>query len=199
MPGPPIYVDDTILLNVTNLNGNYRNCILSGSLRPAPGAKVIFFDCLSGHPGLDSPIINLSGSGDSTVIFRSYSGGIKFISGSNPTFVSTIEFVAGRYNSDPSMTNGFISVRGVAAFNPSGSTATYETGSLINAASFENITVVAVPDPNLQTKVDELHKIHGLDDASPLTVNLTERVAGAITQSINYDSGSQETIVTRIP
>ena len=50
----------------------------------------------------------------------------------------------------------------------------------------------------LTTQVGELHKIHGLDITSPLTVNLTERFAGSVTQSINYDSGSQETIVTRI-
>lgn len=51
----------------------------------------------------------------------------------------------------------------------------------------------------LTTQMGELHKIHGLDDTAPLTVNLTERTAGNITQSINYDNNSQETIVTRIP
>jgi hypothetical protein len=51
---------------------------------------------------------------------------------------------------------------------------------------------------DIQAKLEELWRIHGLDISSPLTVNLNERIAGPITQSINYNSGSQETVVTRI-
>jgi hypothetical protein len=50
----------------------------------------------------------------------------------------------------------------------------------------------------LTTKIVELWKIHGLDIANPLTVNQTSRTAGDIDQTINYNSGSNETVVTRI-
>lgn len=198
MPGPPIYTDDSILFNVNNLNGYYRNCALSGSLRPAPGATVVFFDCFSAVPGTQSPVLNLSGSAGASVSFRSYSGGIRFISCSDAAFTSTVEFVAGRFNIDSSCTQGFVSVRGVAALNNTGATMTIETGSLINAASFNNINVTAVPDANLNSKVDEIWKIHGLDSGSALLVTTSSRVAGDVTQSISHTPGSNETIVTRI-
>jgi len=194
---PKIFTDDSILLNLSNIDGNYRNCILSGTLSPSQDANLIFFDCMSGTSGLTTPIIDMNGISGSQVSFRSYSGGIKFINITDSSFLSTIEFVAGKFHIDSSSNAGFISVRGVASITNNSSTTTIETGSLINAGMFNNIT--AAPDPTLSTKVDELHIIHGLNDSKSLTVNLTERTAGEVTQSINYNSGSNETIVTRIP
>lgn len=46
------------------------------------------------------------------------------------------------------------------------------------------------------TKLDELHKIHGLRAAAPMTVTPTTRVAGAINQVISGD-GTTTSTVTR--
>ena len=43
----------------------------------------------------------------------------------------------------------------------------------------------------------ELWTIHGLDISNSMTVNQTSRTAGTINQTINYNSGSNQTIVTR--
>lgn len=43
----------------------------------------------------------------------------------------------------------------------------------------------------------ELWTIHGLDISNSMTVNQTSRTAGTITQTINYNSGSNQTTVTR--
>lgn len=44
------------------------------------------------------------------------------------------------------------------------------------------------------TKLDEIHKIHGLRAAAPLTVTLTTRVAGAINQAIGGDGIASSTL-----
>lgn len=50
----------------------------------------------------------------------------------------------------------------------------------------------------VETKVDELHKLQGLDAANPMTVTPTTRTAGTIEQEITGD-GETTTTVTRIP
>ena len=49
----------------------------------------------------------------------------------------------------------------------------------------------------INTKVNELHKIQGLDSASPMTVTESNRVAGSITQNFTGD-GISTTTVTRV-
>lgn len=195
---PKLFVKDSLLLDLTNLDGNYQNCILSGTLIPDQNSNLVFFDCLSGHAGMNSPIIDMSGISGSQVSFRSYSGGVKFINITDPNFLSTVEFVAGRFTIDSSSTDGFVSVRGVAALNDTSLGTTIETGSLINAGSFNNI--VAAPDPTLNTRVKEVWQLHGLESGSDLTVTQTERTFAAVTQSIatTGDGATQETIITRI-
>jgi hypothetical protein len=46
---------------------------------------------------------------------------------------------------------------------------------------------------SLLTKLNELHLIHGLQTASPLTVTTTSRTAGVVQQSMN-DTGQQVTV-----
>jgi hypothetical protein len=50
----------------------------------------------------------------------------------------------------------------------------------------------------LVSQVGDLYQIHGLDINNPLTVNTNSRTAGDISQIIDFDSGSNETTVTRI-
>ena len=197
---PKLFVDDTLLQDVTNLDGNYRNCILSGTLAPAPGAQVVFFDCMSGHDGMETPILNMSASVGSNVSFRSYSGGITFENVIDSGFLSTVEFIAGQMVISSSCTAGLVSVRGIAALNDS-STMTVETASLVNAGSFNNITATAVPDPVVSERVKEVWQLHGLDSGSALTVTQTARTFAAVSQSIvTVGSGSeQQTTITREP
>ena len=70
-----------------------------------------------------------------------------------------------------------------------------------NRIDDETLFSIEVTEGDLSTLIsqtNELHLIHGLNPLYPLTVNTAERTSENITQSINYDSGSNETIVTRI-
>ena len=51
--------------------------------------------------------------------------------------------------------------------------------------------------PDTDIKLDEIHKLQGLDASSPLTVTETGRVAGSITQNFTGD-GISTTTVTRV-
>lgn len=52
---------------------------------------------------------------------------------------------------------------------------------------------------NIEAKLMELWQLHGLDDTSPLTVNLNNRTAGDIVQTIitTGNGATQETVITR--
>lgn len=50
--------------------------------------------------------------------------------------------------------------------------------------------------PNNNEKIDELHKINGLDSTSPMTVTESSRTCGSITQNFTGD-GISTTTVTR--
>lgn len=53
---------------------------------------------------------------------------------------------------------------------------------------------------DIQTKLTEIHQLHGLDSESPLTVNTTQRAFGDIVQTIQTtgEGATQETIITRV-
>lgn len=67
--------------------------------------------------------------------------------------------------------------------------------STILPASYTGTQAGAILD-RIQTLIDELHKIQGLDSSNPLTVTPTQRTAGFIDMSITGD-GETITVVTR--
>lgn len=72
-----------------------------------------------------------------------------------------------------------------------GHAAAGSTGEALSAAG-------SGADPTTITKVDELHKLHGLDSSNPMTVTPTSRVVGSISQAITGD-GETTSTVTRAP
>ena len=66
----------------------------------------------------------------------------------------------------------------------------------MNTVRSNVVDQIGIPQQDsINTKVDELHKIHGLDPANPLVVSSTERTAGP---DIEQDfTGDDPTTVTR--
>lgn len=177
------------LADIVGVNGLIGHCGLSGSISIKNGGTAIFHDCYSGIPGLDSPALNYSGSSNTMTSMRNYSGGISICSSSAVSNVMTIEFIAGRFNIRPCTTDGFISIRGVATINDTGTTATLESGSLVDPSRFGGLL------RSTNTKITEVHQIHGLEQGSPLNVSTSARSAASISQTIVTGSGT--TTVTR--
>ena len=127
-----IYASNCYLNDLTGFTGLIQNCGLSSSLSPGHGTPLTFDGCFSTVPGSDSPILDfLNHDEEHLVNFRAYSGGIRYSNNINAGLISTVDFVAGKFNVDSSMVNGFVSVRGVGKINNTGATTTFETGSLI--------------------------------------------------------------------
>jgi hypothetical protein len=70
------------------------------------------------------------------------------------------------------------------------------TVSLIvgNAAGLIVVSSGSGLSPTEQTKLDEIHKIHGLQSGIPLVVGPTTRTAGTVEQTITEDGGGTTTV-----
>lgn len=90
---------------------------------------------------------------------------------------------------DPFRDNSLITY--IAFLSQAGILAETATSGLTPSESAQLAVIASV-----QTLVDELHKLQGLDAANPMTVTPTARTAGAITQAIAGD-GETTTTVTR--
>jgi hypothetical protein len=101
---------------VTNFEGEIHNsgfknadptvCLtLGGSTTP------IIVGCWSEVPGAGSPIIDMGGDGRGLNV-RAYSGGLKLINKTGSESV-TLEYIAGQAKFDSTVTNGYITVRGI--------------------------------------------------------------------------------------
>lgn len=55
------------------------------------------------------------------------------------------------------------------------------------------IDIIRIRDDSIDTNVDEIHKIHGLDSSNPMTVSATARSSGSVSQTI-ADGGATVTV-----
>lgn len=67
----------------------------------------------------------------------------------------------------------------------------------VSVRSSNSAGLVQVAGGVSDTKIDELHKIHGLDPSNPVTVTPSSRVVGGISQDITGDGETTSTI-TRV-
>jgi hypothetical protein len=97
--------------NITFVDGELRNCGLSGTitLSGAAGAQII--DSHSDVPGQLTPIIDMGGSGSSLIV-RNFNGGLRFQNKTGTDSVS-IDMNSGQVIFDNTVVNGTITVRGI--------------------------------------------------------------------------------------
>ena len=114
-----IIVYDSIVYDLDNFYGVLDRCGLGGEISLGINSIASFNDARSYIPGLTSPVVSKYLGHTSSVSFnnRAYSGGLLIKDWNNPSDVSTLEYVAGRANIDPSCVDGTIVVRGVGTMN----------------------------------------------------------------------------------
>lgn len=147
---------ETVGCQITNVQGISGRYINTYFLDTTPmflksGSTIVFDNCRSQVAGNQSPVFDAA-SGSIDLSIRAYSGGIKFLNYNDPTNVSTIEFIAGKLNLDPSDTAGVMSVRGIFALNLNGATHTLDTTG--RAADSPSITYVSSSTYEIKTTVD---------------------------------------------
>jgi len=99
--------------DLQNINGIFESCyfLTTTPLVINAGAELLFDNCRSSVPGSDSPALDYT-NGNIRVSIRAYSGGLKFINSTHVDNVTTVEYIAGKFNFDNTNTAGSFSVRG---------------------------------------------------------------------------------------
>lgn len=117
------------IMNVTNILGVARNCMLQGTLTlggsqdGAHGPIFNLIDCMSANVDGTPPVIDFNGTGYG-LSCRKWSGKLKLINKTGPEGV-VIDLESGEIEIDSTVTNGTITVRGV------GSVTDNSTGSAV--------------------------------------------------------------------
>ena len=134
-----------VIQDITYFNGYLYKCLLNpGSIELGNNATLYALECYSGVPGVDTPIIDMGGSGQAMAI-RGYNGGIKLINKTGPESVS-IDLVSGQVKLDPStVNNGIIVVRG------DGKLINADTGEYIYTGTWNGVTILNEANSPLAT------------------------------------------------
>ena len=102
---------DCHLSDLDYVNGTVERCTLdAGTILLGGGVQADFIDCRSGVPGLDTPTIDMGGSGQSMTI-RNYNGGVKLTNKAGPEVLS-IDLGSGQVVLSSTVTGGEVVVRG---------------------------------------------------------------------------------------
>ena len=103
---------DCVIEDLTFVTGYIENCVISpGEIVLGGSADAHFLDCWSGVPGLETPSIDMGGSGQS-LSMRNYNGGIEIKNKTGPDKVS-IDLNSGQIVINNTVTAGDIILRGV--------------------------------------------------------------------------------------
>ncbi len=108
-----VYINSR-LNGLTNFAGTMTGCFFQ-SLTPMTIQSFIpcvISDCRSAIAGNNSPIFDFS-AGNIDCSVRAYSGGLRIVNSTSAANVSTIEYIAGKFNFGADNTAGYFAVRGV--------------------------------------------------------------------------------------
>lgn len=97
--------------DLTFVAGFIEQCVIEGTVVLGGNADAHFLDCWSGVPGVETPVIDMGGSGQALAL-RNYNGGIELRNKNGAEPVS-IDLNSGQVIIDNSVTNGTILLRGV--------------------------------------------------------------------------------------
>lgn len=126
-----------VIDNLIYVKGYIEGCVLSpGTIVLAGSDTAHFLDCWSGVPGVNTPVIDLGGSGQALAL-RNYNGGIKLINKSGSESVS-IDLNSGQIILDSTVTNGDIVCRGIGKITDNSVGANVLSDDLINKAQIGN-------------------------------------------------------------
>lgn len=166
-------VRDCSIGPITGASGFFEKCAFWGSVALTGDTSV--FECYSQVVGNGTAEFIV---GEWDLIIRDFAGSVE-ISGSSLNHISSIGVKEGRITVAADCTEGEFHLRGEP----------YQ----INDLTSGNAVVI---DETTSEKLREIHQIHGLDAAVPMTVTPTSRAAGSLSQTISGD-GDTSTTVTR--
>jgi len=127
-------LQDCIIDNLDYIHGIVEECVVApGTIKLGGSDTAHFLDCWSGVPGVETPEIDLGGSGQALAI-RNYNGGIKLKNKSGTESVS-IDLASGQVILENTITAGTVVVRGVGKLIDT-------NGDTIRSGTFNGATII---------------------------------------------------------
>jgi hypothetical protein len=174
----PILATRCVLDDNFELNGAFLNCLLNGDLTVIAGSEVNIVNCASAIAGIiPRPTISLNLAGAASELsVRNYSGGLTILDMNQALDLVTIEMAQGKLTLAASLTDGIISVRGLAQFTDN------SAGTTVDRTGLQ--------EPE---RTDDLWQNEGLDPDN-------SKVITEITEGADYDEdvGTIHKDVTRV-
>jgi hypothetical protein len=167
------------------VNGIIEQCLLENGVITLGGDKEAhFLDCWSGVAGVDTPTVDMGGSGQGLAV-GNYNGDMTIRNKSGSETVG-IDLNAGRIVLESSVTAGNVLCRGIGKLCDS-------LGNNLPSGIWNGATIV---NELMTQQVEELHRNAGLSKGKPLTITPTSRSVDGIDLVIGGD-GETQTTVTR--
>jgi hypothetical protein len=167
--GSTIVIDNSIILNALNINGHIKNTQIKGVVKIDEELIILNSYSTRLNSVTISPILNMNATNTTTLQVKNHSGNLDIINCDTVDSFANIELISGNIKLDSTCTDGTIILKG---------NATFENNAGVNVVL--NKRGLLIPE-----MVDDIHLIHGLDDANPMVVSRTSRTAGNITQSMS--------------
>jgi hypothetical protein len=207
-----ISVREALVRYIVNFEGDMYDTDLQGSI--SLGATLAyhrFINCFGAALNPSVAGVTIDMGGDKHVVFHGFKGLLEVSNMTSATAVLLLGLDGGAVSFASDVTAGLVYVVGIGGVNAdlSGPSATINTTALIGTQTIQTAVWDAILDDHLgigttgealnksDTKLDEIHKLHGLDPTNPLVVSSTERSAGVdVVQDIT-DDGNGTVTVTR--
>ena len=129
-------VTDCLVQNLTYVEGNIYDCVLTGTVTLAGTSPTRIIGCADGDPDGFTPTFDMGGGGRDLVIAQ-YSGDVKVTNLSSPQYIS-IDLNSGVIWLDSTVTSGFFYLRGVGSVYDDSTNTTIYKRELVNVESVAN-------------------------------------------------------------
>ena len=124
---------------VNYIDGNVHDCQLDLGTITLSGEKAGFIRCWSGVPGLDTPIIDMGGTGTDLLV-RDYQGGLCLLNYTSGSDNISIDMTSGHVKLGTSILDGYFLIRGLGKLTDESNGAVVNSDDLINKALLTGIT-----------------------------------------------------------
>lgn len=179
------FIKNCKITTINYVNGVIEQCLLENGVITLGGSKEAhFLDCWSGVAGVDTPTLDMGGSGQGLSV-SNYNGdmGIKNKTGSD---TASFDLNAGRITLESTVTGGSVLCRGIGKLCDN-------SGNNIPSGTWNGVTIT---NELMTQQIEEIHRNAGLSKGKPLTITPNSRNVDGINLVISGD-GETTTTVTR--
>lgn len=126
-----VQIEECFIVDLLYVEGDIKYSVIFGEIDLAGTQSTNLFNCWSGVPGAQTPVIDMGGSGRNLGV-RAYSGGLTIKNFTGAINRISLDFVSGQAILDPTCTAGLIVVRGTAKLLNNSQGSDVDDSNLVN-------------------------------------------------------------------